>query len=269
MHNLKTALVLLLVLGLVLGCWALPGIAGVLTDRVNQNVPAFAPMEEISFTPTEPAEDTLRYYLERLALHGNMYSVPVEPEDARLTEEQALAAAQDQLLAYEDLGVLAPFADRDIYDSTGILAPSEAEVYAEPHFAIASNDVQNTALYWTVYSNAGAGKNASDRLTVYLDDATGKPLGIDFESSTPLYADCTQDERETIVEQIAMTFLGQFAPENETLASRIHEVNALESENPVTFYEYILSGFEAGQTRYVLVRVLLYDYGFQITCNLI
>ncbi len=251
MYKLRTALLLLLVMAVILGCGALPEIAGSIADGVNQNVPGFAPMVSVSFTPSVPETVTMQYYLDRLALHGNMYSMPVKTEVAAMTEEAVFAAAMEQVQEYEIFGVCLPFAD--------------SSVQVESLFAIDIDDVDHTAVYWTVYANTTA--NPADSLLVYLDDATGKIISIDFESTDSLYKDYTVDERRELIDRLAMTFMGQFAPENDTLAGRISEVNAVESGKNSTSYEYILSGFEENQTRYVTIRVFLYHYGFQITCT--
>ncbi len=250
MHKFRTALLLVLVAAVIMGCGALPGIAASIADGINQNVPGVAPMNAISFTASVPETDTMQYYLDRLALYGNMYSVPMNTASARMTEEEVLAAARAQMGAYEHLGVLQPF--------------EKYSTYAEPQFAIACNDVENTAVYWTVYSSSE--KNA-DRLLVYLDDATGKIFSIDFERAEGLYADCTVAEYRTLMERLATVFLGQFAPEEETLTSRVYEVNEVEINDYGASYEYVLSGYEEDQTRYVSVRIQLYPYGFLITCS--
>ncbi len=250
MYRFKTALALLFVTAVILGCGVLPKIAAAITDGVHQNAPGFAPMSAISFTPGVPETDTMQYYLDRLALHGNMYSMPVKAEAAAMTEEAVLAAAMEQMGAYESFGVLQHFED--------------GYTYAEPYYAIALNDVENTAVYWTVYSNTDT--NPASSLLVYLDDATGKILSIDFES-TDIAEAYTQEERRERIEWLAMTFMGQFAPENETLASRVFEVNEVEFSKNGTTYEYTLSGCEENQTRYVKIRVTLYNCGFRITCT--
>ncbi len=251
MYKLRTALLLLLVMAVILGCGALPKIAGSIADGVNQNVPGFAHISAISFTPSVPGTDTMQYYLDRLALHGNMYSMPVKTEVATMTEEDVLSAAMEQIGAYESLGVLLPFED--------------SSIQVEPLFAIDINDVENTAVYWTVYANTTT--KPADSLLIYLDDATGKIISMNFESTDGLYEDCTVDERRELIDRIAMTFMGQFAPESDTLASRIYEVNEVEFGKNSTSYEYILSGFGENKTRYVTIRVVLYNRGFQISCT--
>ncbi len=251
MHKFRTALLLLLAAAVILGCGALPEIAGAVADRVNQNAPEFAPMSAISFTPSVPETDTLQYYLDRLALHGNMYSMPVKPQAASMTEEEALTAAMNQVQAYAGLGVLYSFEEYDFY--------------VEPYFAISIQDIENTAIYWTVYANTNG--KPSESLLVYLDDTTGKILSIDYESTGGLFENYTSDERLEWTERLATTFLGQFAPENATLASRIFAVNEVAIGKNGTSYEYILSGVGENQTRYVTVRVTLYGQGFQITCT--
>ncbi len=255
MGKFRTMLVLLLAVALLLGCGALPRLAASIADGEHLNTPAFAPISGIFFDPTapatEPATDTLEYYLDRLALHGNMYSMPVKTEVAAMTEEDVLSAAMEQVRAYESLGVLLPFED--------------SSIQVEPLFAIDIDDVENTAVYWTVYAYTPT--KPADSLLVYLDDATGKILSIVFESTEGLYEDCTMDERRELIDRLAMTFMGQFAPENDTLAHRIYEVNEVEFGKNSTSYEYILSGFEENQTRYVTIRVILYNRGFQISCT--
>lgn len=251
MHKLRTALLLLLVMAVILGCGALPQIAGAIADGVNQKAPGSAPMGAISFTPSVPETDTMQYYLDRLALHGNMYSIPVKAEVATMTEEAALTAATVQIRAYESFGILLPFID--------------GSVDIEPHFAIDIDNVENTAVYWTVYAKINT--KPVDSLLIYLDDATGKIISIDFESTDGLFEECTVDERWELIDRLAMTFMGQFAPENDTLASRIYEVNEVEFSKNSTSYEYTLSGPEENQTKYVTIRVILYNRGFQITCT--
>lgn len=251
MHKGKSFTVLLVAASLVALCALLPPMVLKQMDRLQLSQTATAPLEGVQIAPTTPATDTMAYYLERLALHGNMYSIPVDTEVAVMTEEEVRSAAMEQMQAYESLGVLHPFEGGD--------------TIVQPLFAIAVKDVNHTGVYWTVYANTDA--HPSSSLLVYLDDATGKVLSIDFESIDGLYEDCTLDERRKLIEDLAATFLNQFAPEGRTLASRIHEIKEVDISKNGTSYQYILSGLEENQTEYIVVHVTLYSHGFRIACS--
>lgn len=169
MRKLKTMLVLMLT-GVIFAFFAvLPRLAGAFSDDRLRGQSGSASIQSVALELHDMDSDAPGYMLRKLALERFLTSVPITPQQASMTEEEAIAAAQAGMDIYVDAGIFEWFD----YTYQG----------AEPYFAIDSNDKSHHMIFWSViFTNE---ENPYQSLLLHLDDETGKIIYIKYEDYGP------------------------------------------------------------------------------------
>lgn len=172
MTRLKTGAELLLCAMLIVALALLPQAVSTVTDRMEMEKPITAPVQTIELTvDTAPRGESNEsfapgYMLRRLALEQNMTTIPILPESASMTQEEALNAAQTAMEIYVGNRVFEWF------------SPTYSQ--AQPYLGVDPENMNNSAVFWGVTFSYEK-KDDYHSLFLHIDDETGKPIYIKYE----------------------------------------------------------------------------------------
>lgn len=169
MRKLKTAAVVLLALLLIIALALLPqGVAGISDQLAHRNAETAA-MQTVELALHSARTDEPGYMLRKLALEQRMSTIPIEPEQAAMTQEEVLSAALEGMQAYTEAGVFSWF------DYTAF--------FAEPYLGVDPEDQNNNTVFWGV-NFVQEGKPYRN-LFLHIDDETGSILYLNYETYGP------------------------------------------------------------------------------------
>lgn len=169
MSKLKTGLVLLLTVLLIAALAVLPqAVAGVL-DFLGNEKNGTASMQSVELAFDADRVDEPGYMMRKLALEQNMNTIPIAPEQASMTEEEALIAAQD---------AMAPYLEAHVFEWFEYTFSS-----AEPYLAVDPGDKNNNSVFWSVAFLHE--EKPYHSLFLHIDDETGCILFLTYETNGP------------------------------------------------------------------------------------
>lgn len=169
MGKRKAVAAVLAALILIAGMAVLPrGIAGI-TDLMTNEKPGTASIHTVELSIYSDQADKPGYMLRKLALEHWMTSIPITPEQARMTEEEVLNAALDGMAAYIEAGVFEWFE----YSFSA----------AEPYLGVDTMNKSNNSIFWAVTLTYPY--DAYQSLFLHIDDETGKIIYLSYETYGP------------------------------------------------------------------------------------
>ena len=169
MCKLKTAVALLLT-GLLIAVLAiLPRAVAGISDLLTGKKPVSAPMQSVELAFHSDTVDEPGYMMRRLALEQRMTTIPIEPTQASMTEEEVITAAQ---------------AGMDIYTEANLFNWFEYDFCsAQPYLGVDPEDKNNNAIFWGVTFTTESDPYQS--LFLHIDDETGNILYLAYETDGP------------------------------------------------------------------------------------
>lgn len=169
MHKHKTMFAVLLALVLIAGMALLPrGIAGISDLLVNEK-PGTASMQSVALALGTDKTDEPGYMMRKLALEQRMTTIPIQPDQATMTEEEVFTAALDGMAVYMEANMFTWFE----YTFSS----------AEPYLGIDPEDKNNNTIFWGVTLTTK--EEPYHYLFLHIDDETGKILCLTYETYGP------------------------------------------------------------------------------------
>lgn len=169
MHRLKTVLAVLLSLVLIAGLALLPkGIAGI-SDFLTNGKPGTASIHAVELSVYSNQADEPGYMIRKLALEQRMNTIPIEPEQATMTEEEVLNAALEGMVAYENAGIFEWF--------------EYTFFSADPYLGMDPENQNNNSIFWGV--QFAREEKPYQNLFLHIDDETGSILYLSYETYGP------------------------------------------------------------------------------------
>lgn len=193
MRRLKTVSAILSALVLIAGLALLPqGIAGI-SDLLTNGKPEMASIHTVELALTSDQTDEPGYMMRKLALEQRMTTIPIKPEQAKMTEEEVLDAARDGMKVYME----AKMFDWFEYDFCS----------AEAYLGIDPEDKNNNTIFWGVSFEIQ--DKTYHQLFLHIDDETGKILFISYETyGEDLYNYYYPDNQRRMIEGFVDSFFG-------------------------------------------------------------
>lgn len=238
MRRAKTVTVLLLALALIAGLAMLPqGIAGISDYLINEKQ-GTASMQTVELTLYSDKTDEPGYMMRKIALEQRMTTIPIEPEQTSMTEQEVIDAAIEGMAVYVDANMFEWF--------------DYSFCRAEPYLGIDPENQSNNSVIWGVtFVNE---KDSYHHLFLHIDDETGRILYISYETyGTDKYKYYYPENQRLMMESFADAF---FRPLNLT-ASEMEEyknfggMEAVEQESTddMTVVVYTYEDTEYGTIR--------------------
>lgn len=169
MNKLKTVFTVLLSLVVIAGLALLPkGIAGI-SDYLSNEKPGTASIHTVELSVYSDLTDEPGYMMRKLALEQRMTTIPIEPEQATMTEEEVLNAALEGMVAYEDAGIFEWF--------------EYTFFSAEPYLGMDPENQSNNSVFWGVQFTRE--EKPYQNLFLHIDDETGCILYLSYETYGP------------------------------------------------------------------------------------
>lgn len=169
MRRLRTFLILLLVVALIALFAVMPKLAAAVSDHFTNERPGSAPMQSVELALSSGKADEPGYMMRKLALEQRMSTIPIEPAQASMTAEDALAAAQDGMTAYMEAHMFEWF--------------EYTFCSAEPYLGIDPDDKTNNSIFWSI--TFATQSDPYHYLFLHIDDETGKILYLSYETNGP------------------------------------------------------------------------------------
>ncbi len=226
-------------------CAFLPRLALDAVDRKNQNRSATAPLPAVTFPSQQPV--THEAHLQKMLLLNSMYSIPVSPQSAELTEQEAITAAEEKLQDYLNAGL---FSDFDFENRC-----------AEAYLGIAPYNADRNGIFWSIsFSDEIA---SDDSILVWLDDTTGKILYISYHSPNAAAVDYDSGNHAKRAAALAAIFFGQLDVDTEAYQAYTPSVEQEHAEYGYVKFCYTLKLSDNTQP---VIQFLLFRDGFEIQC---
>lgn len=169
MHRLKAVIAVFLSMVLITGLALLPkGIAGI-SDYFSNEKPGTASIHTVELSVYSDQTDEPGYMMRKLALEQRMNTIPIEPEQASMTEEDVLNAALEGMVAYEDVNVFKWF--------------EYTFFSAEPYLGVDPENQNNNSIFWGVQFTRE--EKPYQNLFLHIDDETGRILYLSYETYGP------------------------------------------------------------------------------------
>lgn len=169
MHRLKAVIAVFLSVVLIAGLALLPkGVAGI-SDFLNDKKPGTASIDTVELTVYSNQTDEPGYMMRKLALEQRMTTIPIEPEQAAMTEEEVLNAALEGMAPYVDAGIFEWF--------------EYTFFFAEPYLGIDPENQSNNSVFWGVQFTRE--EKPYRNLFLHIDDETGRILYLSYETYGP------------------------------------------------------------------------------------
>ena len=191
MRKLKTLLVLMLT-GLLFAFFAvLPRLTGAFYDDRLQGQSGSAPIQSVELELHDMDSDAPGYMLRKLALERSMTDVPITSQQASMTEEEVIAAAQAGMEIYVDAGIF------EWFDCT--------YQGADPYFGLEPSDKSRHMIFWSVvFTNEN---RPYQSLLLHIDDETGKIIYIKYEDDGTSREFASAEAAEEILDRFIHAFL--------------------------------------------------------------
>lgn len=166
MGRLKTGFALLMTTLLLVALALMPQAIAKISDFTENKQPGTAPMQSVELALGADKTDEPGYMMRKLALVQRMTTIPIKPEQAAMTIEEVLAAAQSGMTVYVEANMFAWFA----YTFCSV----------EPYLGIDPEDKNNNAIFWGV--TFATKDDPYQHLFMHIDDETGKIIFINYET---------------------------------------------------------------------------------------
>ncbi|MGM9602351.1 MAG: hypothetical protein ACI3W5_12335 [Faecousia sp.] len=185
MRKVLSVFCVLIAAALVFAGAVLPRISAAVVDRMNENKTGSAPIQTVALNLQDRAEQNStpgENMLHKLAMEQHMYTVPIDPSEASMTEEEVYAAVESRMEDYVQAGIFEwfPYTYR----------------MAEPILGIYADGISNMNIIWSVaYAYE---EKPYQSLFIHIDDETGKILYLQYDNygivntypeKSPEYAD--------------------------------------------------------------------------------
>lgn len=202
MRNVKIILSLLLTTALIGTMAFLPQIAAFFLDRSTIGKVGTAPMQTVQLEfhsediPPEPGD-----LLRKLSLQSRMSTVPINPEQATLTQAQVFEYVDIWMGDYINAGIFQWF--------------DETYRYAEPYIGIDPENTANYNIFWgiTIVNE----KDPYHSLFLHIDDETGKILYIQYQIYRSFSTETVLDYTQFIMDAFVNIYFDQLLYESDTL----------------------------------------------------
>lgn len=169
MPKLKTVFTVLAALILIAGLALLPqGIAGI-SDLMTNEKPGAASIHTVELSLYSNQTEEPGYMMRKLALEQRMTTIPIEPEQASMTEEDVISAAMDGMTIYMEAGVFEWF--------------EYTFCAAEPYLGMDPENPDNNSVFWGVTFSHD--EKPYQYLFLHIDDETGSILYLSYETYGP------------------------------------------------------------------------------------
>lgn len=169
MRKLKTVTVVLLALLLIIALALLPQGVAEISDQLAYREAETAAMQTVELALYSARTNEPGYMLRKLALEQRMSTIPIDPEQAAMTQEEVLSAALAGMQAYTEAGVFSWFE----YTSFS----------AEPYLGVDPEDQNNNTIFWGV--TFVQEEKPYRNLFLHIDDETGSILYLSYETYGP------------------------------------------------------------------------------------
>lgn len=191
MNKRKTAVFLLFSLLLIVALSALPRAVATISDARAKGKADSAPMQSVELDLDSEKTEKTGYMMRKLALEQNMTDIPIDPEQASMTQEDVLIAALVGMEAYVQADLFAWFE----YTYCSV----------ETYLAIDSEQKSNLGMIWSVtLSDQSESYNS---LFLHIDDETGKIIYINYETSDKVhYAFSDLEKQGQMLDDLADAF---------------------------------------------------------------
>lgn len=239
MHKLRTAATVLLAAVLIGALAVLPRAVGEIRDEFAGKTPISAPMQSVALAFGADRVSEPGYMLRKLALEQNMFTVPIQPSQATMSEDDALEAA---------MFGMRPYIDSELYHWF-----DGNFVNIQPYIGIDPENKSNNMIFWAItYAHD---REPYQYLFLHIDDETGCVLYIDYETSGDDRLDTFDSQNQPLLmEKLIDAFLRplnlleeQMPDAQNQLSREITEVQRLESD--VTCIAYTLEDALYGAVR--------------------
>lgn len=248
MRRIKTISVILLSVMLIVGMALLPqGIAGI-SDLLTNEKPGTVSMQTVELALTSNKTDEPGYMMRKLALEQRMTTIPIKPEQAKMTEEEVITAALDGMTAYMEANMFTWFE----YTFCG----------AEPYLGIDPMDKNNNTIFWGV--TFAYDEDPYQHLFMHIDDETGKIIFINFETNgEDRYKYYYPENQRLMMEGFVDSFFGPLNLIQRSEYENLHaeSVSELTTPDDVTSVRYT---FEDAQYGIINVEFSIYPFGFYV-----
>lgn len=169
MYRLKAVIAVFLSLVLIAGLALLPkGIAGI-SDYLSNEKPGTASIHTVELSVYSDQTDEPGYMMRKLALEQRMNTIPIEPEQATMTEEEVLNAALEGMVAYEDAEIFEWF--------------EYTFFSAEAYLGMDPENQNNNSIFCGVQFTRE--EKPYQNLFLHIDDETGRILYLSYETYGP------------------------------------------------------------------------------------
>lgn len=248
MRKLKTITILLLTVLLIAALALMPKAVAGISDHMANEQPGTAPMQSVELALGTDKTDKPGYMMRKLALEQRMTTIPIKPEQAKMTEEEVFTATQDGMAVYMEA---------DMFEWFEYTFSS-----AEPYLGIDPEDKNNNTIFWGVTFTAQG--TPYHHLFVHIDDETGKILYIAYETyGEDQYNYYYPENQRLMMEGFVDSF---FRPLNLTQRSEYENLQAESVSEPkvtddVTCVRYT---FEDAQYGIINVEFYITPVGFNL-----
>lgn len=169
MNKIKTVFAVLLSLVLIAGLALLPkGIAGI-SEYLSNEKPGTASIRTVELTVYSDQADEPGYMMRKLALEQRMTTLPIEPKQASMTEEEVLNAALEGMEPYVDANIFEWF--------------EYSFFSAEAYLGMDPENQSNNSVFWGVRFTHE--EKPYRNLFLHIDDETGSILYLSYETYGP------------------------------------------------------------------------------------
>lgn len=191
MRKIKTTVAVLSALLLLALLAVMPQAAARISDLLGNEKPGAAPMRAVELAVGTDKTDKPGYMMRKLVLEKRMVSLPIQPEQASMTEEEVYAAALDGMAAYREANIFSWFK----YDFRS----------AEAYLGIDPEDKNNNMVFWAVTFSSQV--EPYRHLFLHIDDETGKILYIVFDTyGEDPYVYSDSESRQRMMEELTDSF---------------------------------------------------------------
>lgn len=169
MRRVLSVFCVLIAAALIFAGAVLPRISAAVVDRMNDKKTGSAPIQTVALNLQDRAEQNStrsENMIRKLAMEQRMYTVPVDPSEASMTEEEVCAAVESCMEDYVHAGIFEWF-------------PYTYQM-AEPFLGIYADGISNVNIIWSVsyvYED-----KPYQSLFVHIDDETGKILNLQYDN---------------------------------------------------------------------------------------
>ena len=193
MRRLNSTGAIILAALLIAGMAMLPRGIAVISDMFANEKSGISSMHTVELNFYSEKTDEPGYMMRKLALEQRMTTIPIKPEQAKMTEDEVLSAATDGMTPYIEANMFNWF--------------EYQYCYTEPYLCIDSENKNNNTICWGV--TFVVEKKPYHNLFLHIDDETGKILYINYETYGPdKYSYYYPDNQRLMMEGFVDSFFG-------------------------------------------------------------